>query len=314
MNLTTRMCNTGHLELNSSHNTCIFRYCQNFSLKTKDTILAIVLYSIIAVGGSFGNMVVVFVIRQTPNLKTVCGVLIANLAIADLLVTAIAVPMFISNLAKGVLPQCSLDASSLVLIVVGRYSTSASLLMLAALSVDRCWAIVSPLSHKLKMTYWHLRKLLLLIWLVSPVIPILEVFSNAEQKLFLVRLKNAGVITCFVVIVMTGFITFMNVRVKSSKIRSLHATPGQSQISADLRERDHEVAKTIALVVVLFSLSWVPILTIVAIFPDHYSKLHFWTGLFGLANSALNPCIYFYRQRNYRKAFRRLVRSAFLSV
>lgn len=312
INSTIGMLDTEKPELSTSLSTLAFTYCQNFSLKTTDIVLAVALYSLIAFGGSFGNMVVVLVIRRTPNLRTVCGVLIANLAIADLLVTAIAVPMVISGLPYGVVPQCSLKASSSALILIGRCSTTASLLTLAVLSVDRCWAIASPLSHKLKMTSSKMKVVLVFIWLVSPIIPSLEVFSRIPKQI-LMRLQTAGVTACSIAIVIGGIITFIKVRRKSSKIRNLCENQGKSQISGDLRERDKQVAKTIALIVVLFSLCWIPILAISAIFSDRYTRLHFWTGLLGLANSALNPCIYFYRQRNYRQAFKTLVRPALLS-
>ena len=315
MNSTIGMLDTEKLHLNTSLSTLAFKRCQNFSLQTTDIAVAVTLYSLIAFGGSFGNMVVVLVIRRTPNLRTVCGVLIANLAMADLLVTAIAVPMVISGLPYGIVPQCSFKASSSALILIGRCSTTASLLTLAALSVDRCWAIASPLSHKLKMTSSKMKVILAFIWLASPIIPALEVFSRV-QKQILIRLQTAGVSACSVAIVMGGIITFMKVRRKSSKIRNLCENQGKSQTSADLSERDKQVAKTIALIVVLFSLCWVPILAISVIFsdPGGYTRLHFWTGLLGLANSALNPCIYFYRQRNYRRAFKELVRPPLLSI
>ena len=305
MNSTIGICEGQKFEL-ETHRTRIIQYCQGFSLKTSEITLSVALCIVVAAGGSFGNMVVILVIRRTPNLKTVCGVLIANLAVADLLVTAIAVPMVISGLTQCVVPQCSLSASRFALIAIGRYSTTASLLTLVALSIDRCWAIVSPLSHKLKMTSSKLKMVLVFIWLVSPVLPALEVFSRLDHWLQ-VRVRTAAVIACYAAIVASGIVTLMNVRHRSSKIRNLHENRSNSQISTDLRERDKLVAKTIALIVVVFSLCWVPILSIVAIFPDQYTRLHFWSGFFGLASSALNPCIYFYRQRNYRQAFKELV-------
>ena len=313
MNSTIGLNGTETFKLKRWQGVCTVQYCEGFSLKTIDISVAVAVCSLVTVGGSLGNTVIILVIRRTANIKTVCGVLIANLAIADLLVTAIAVPMVISGITVGVIPQCLASiTSSLVFIVIGRYSTTASLLTLVAMSIDRCWAISSPLSHRLKMNSSKLKLVLVFIWLSSPILPALEVFL-CEQRPILVRLEVAGCTICYAAIVMSGLITFINVRYRSSKIRNLHEDRGKRKIAADLRERNKQVAKTIALIVLLFSVCWVPILSIAATIPDRYTRLHFWFGILGLANSAVNPCIYFYRQRNYRQAFKQLVLPAFNS-
>ena len=300
------------MELRTCNKTGTILYCRDFSLKTIDSTLAVLLCSVIAVGGSFGNVIIILVIRRTPNLKTICGVLIANLAIADLLVTAIAVPLAISMLTQGVAPICSVSTSGFASKALGRYSVTASLLMLVAMSIDRCWAICCPLSHNLKMTSSKLKMVLALVWLASSIIPALELIFRGH-RLFLLRLISSGTITCYAAIVMSGIVTFINVRYRSSKIRKLHQNQNNLQICGDLRERDKQVAKTIALIVALFSLFWVPAIIFSAMFLDHYTTLHFWSGLLGLANSAVNPCIYFYRQRNYRQAFKEMMLPARIS-
>ncbi|KAJ7379961.1 Melanocortin receptor 5 [Desmophyllum pertusum] len=291
-------------------------HCQDLSLTTVNIIVSVVLYSIIAIGGSFGNMLVLLVIRRTPNLKTVCGVLIANLAMADLLVTAVAIPLVISVLTKGFVPVCSLNTSMFAAIIVGRYSCAASVLILAAMSMDRCWAVCDPLRHKTKMTSSKLKAILLFIWLASLILPILEVALPRQSPSFSMLnhiIRHFGVISCCIAIVTSGLVTVINVRCTTSRIRDLHENGGNSLMFADLRERNKKVAKTILLVVALFLIFWLPFtcIEIYMNFVEHYrSMLHFWSVLLGLANSAVNPCIYFYRQRSYRQALKVLLRGS----
>lgn len=287
-------------------------HCRDFELKSMEILISVVLYSIIAVGGSLGNTLVLLVIKRTPNLKTACGVLIANLALADLLATAVAIPIAISLIIPGYVPVCSLNASMLAVIIVGRCSCAASLLILAAMSIDRCWAICYPFHHKIQMTSSKLKTVLLFIWLASLILPILEVVFRREGRSVMVvqGLQRLGVLTCYFSIVTSGLITFINVRCSSSKIGNLHRDGGHNRTLAELRERNKQVAKTIALVVAAFSICWVPIIYIGARFVGHYSVLHFWGVLSGFANSAVNPCIYFYRQKSYRQAFKALLRSS----
>ena len=286
--------------------------CRDFELMSMEIFISVVLYITIAVGGSLGNTLVLLVIRQTPNLKTACGVFIAHLALADLLVTAVAIPIVISLIIPGFVPLCSLNGSMLAAIIVGRCSCAASLLILAAMSIDRCWAICYPFDHKIQMTSSKLKTVLLFIWLASLILPILEVVfwreGLSDSVLVVKQLQRLGILICYFAIVMSGLATFITVRCSSSKIANLHNEGSHNRTLGELRERNKQVAKTIALVVVVFSMCWVPIIFIGARFTDHYSVLHFWGVLPGFANSAVNPCIYFYRQKSYRQAFMALVR------
>ena len=287
-------------------------HCRDFELKPMEIFLSVVLYSIIAVGGSLGNTLVLLVIRRTPNLQTACGVLIANLALADLLVTALAIPIVISLIIPGFVPICSLNASMLAAIIVGRCSCAASLLILSAMSIDRCWAIGYPFHHKIHMTSSKLKTALLFIWLSSLILPILEVVflreSLSSSVLVVKKLQRLGILVSYFAIVTSGLVTFITVRCSSSKIANLHNDAGShNRTLTGLRERNKQIAKTITLVVIAFSVCWVPIIYIGARFIDHYSVLHFWGVLPGFANSAVNPCIYFYRQKNYRQAFKALL-------
>ena len=286
--------------------------CRDFELKPMEIFISVFLYSIIAIGGSLGNTLVFLVIRRTPNLKTCCGVLIANLALADLLVTAVAIPIVISLIIPGFVPVCSLNTSMLAAIIAGRCSCAASLLILTAMSIDRCWAICYPFHHKIQMTSSKLKTVLLLSWLASLILPILEVFFQRESLSVSVsvvkRLQRLGVLVCYCAIVTSALVTFITVRCASSKIANLHNNERHNRTLAELRERNKQVAKTITLVVASFSICWVPIIYIGARFIGHYSVLHFWGVLPGFASSAINPCIYFYRHQSYRQAFKVLLR------
>lgn len=283
--------------------------CQDFSLETTDIIVAVVLYSITAIGGSLGNFLVLLVISRTPHLKAnSCSVFILNLAIADLLVTA-TIPLIISVITKGFVPLCSLNTSMLAAVVLGRFSAAASLLILAAMSMDRCWAVCYPIHHRVKMTSSKLKAVIALIWLASLVVPILEVVLPRQGRwpLIFKHLKNFCVVCCYIAIVTSGLAIFINVRCASLKIDDLYKNGGNDQMCVELRERNKKVVKTIALVVVVFSVCWLPVTFINTRFVEHYSDLHFWSALLGMANSAMNPCIYFYRHGSYRQELKELI-------
>ncbi|XP_078352487.1 kappa-type opioid receptor-like [Oculina patagonica] len=309
--------NTSLNNTSAPHGHSKVLYCL-FSLKPLDIIIAAVLYTIVAIGGSLGNTLVLLVIKRAPKLKTVCGVFIANLAIADLLVTAVAVPMMLCVIIQGFVPVCSLNASMFASILMARYSCGTSLLILVAMSVDRCWAICCPLHHKIQMTFSKVKAILLFIWLFSLILPILEGVTPRQTYFSKLRhLRFSGIAICYIVIVSSGIITFRKVRNSSLKIRELPGT-SNSYMHAILHERNKQVAKTVTLIVVVFSICWVPFSYVNARFVEHHSALHFWSGLLSIANSAMNPYIYFYREKSFRQALKDLfnfsIQPRFLSV
>lgn len=90
---------------------------------------------------------------------------------------------------------------------------------------------------------------------------------------------------------------------------ALHNNQGRNNMNADLYQRNKQVAKTVAWVILLFSLCWLPISVVVSLDYSRSNdrKLYFWCGTLGLANSVVTPWVYFYRQANYRQALKKLM-------
>ena len=61
-----------------------------------------------------------------------------------------------------------------VSLVIMHISVAASLVTLTFLSMDRCFAICSPLRHRTFATFTKLKLVLLKIWIDSSVLPILQ--------------------------------------------------------------------------------------------------------------------------------------------
>ena len=277
----------------------------------KGEIVATISYTSLAVGGSLGNILLILVICRTPSLRTVCGVLISNVAIADLLVTSVVMPALVFTLLQGFLQQCIYSIAHAIVLVTALYSASASLLMLTMLSIDRCLAICYPIKHKIWVTFTTVKILLVTTWIGSLLLPLMLLFHQAGTAASN-YLQTLGVWACYSLIIISGVLTIRKVRANSLQIGSLHNNQGRNNIAADLQQRNKQVAKTIGLVVVLFSLFWIPIAFVVSMrdklkIRDQDERLYFWFATLGLANSAVNPWIYFYRQANYRQALKAML-------
>lgn len=269
-------------------------------------IVATVVYTSLSIAGSLGNVLIILTIYRTPNLKTVCGVLISNVAVADLMITAIVMPIVVFTLVQGFLEQCLYNTPISIALLVALFSATASLLILTLLSMDRCFAICKPMKHKTMVTSTRVKIIVAKTWIESFALPLLVVFFRdaAATK----YLQTLGVVGCYSVILGSGFLTVKNVRTNSMQIGTLHSDQGSSRTTADLSQRNKQVAKTIAIVVILFTLCWIPIAFVISLeIPDPEGRVYFWFAVLGLANSSVNPWIYFYRQSNYRNALKKLL-------
>lgn len=276
------------------------------SIGSAGEIIAMVVCTFLAIGGSLGNIFIILVIYRTPRLKNVCGILIANMAIGDLMITSIVLPILVFTLVQGFLKQCFYDTAIYVAFVMALFSGAVSLLTLTDLSVDRCFAICRPMKHKTIVTRTKVKFLIAKTWLESLFLPIVELFYRDSSPAKYIQ--TFGVICCYSVILVSGVITIRNVRASSSRIAAMHNDQGRSRMTAELNQRNKQVAKTMALVVSLFTLCWLPIAFVISVkIPDPQGRIYFWFAVLGLANSSLNPWIYFYRQSNYRHALKILL-------
>ena len=271
-----------------------------------DEIVAMVVYTSLAIGGFLGNIFIILVIYRTPRLKTVCGVLIANMAAADLMITSIVMPIMVFTLVQGFLKLCFYDTAIYIAFLIALFSGAASLLTLTALSVDRCFAVCRPMKHKAMATLTKVKVIIAKTWVKSLLLPIVELFyrDSVPAK----YIQTLGVIGCYAIILVSGVLTIRNVRASSSRIAAMHNDQGRVRMTAELKQRNKQVAKTMAVVVTLFTLCWIPIAFVISVkIPDPQDRIFFWFATLGLANSSLNPWIYFYRQINYREALKLLL-------
>ena len=260
----------------------------------------------LAIGGSLGNIFIILVIYRTPRLKNVCGILIANMAVGDLMITSIVMPILVFTLVQGFLKQCFYDTAIYAAFVMSLFSGAVSLLTLADLSVDRCFAICRPMKHKTMVTLTKVKFIIAKTWLESLFLPVVELFYRDSTPAKYIQ--TLGVITCYSIILVSGVITIKNVRASSSRIAAMHNDQGRSRMTAELNQRNKQVAKTMALVVSLFTLCWLPIAFVLSVkIPDPQGRIFFWFAVLGLSNSSLNPWIYFYRQSSYRAALKILL-------
>lgn len=126
-------------------------------------ILLTIVYFSVSLCAIIGNWMVLWIVIRSPVMRNVTNLFIANLASADIIIGAFAIPFQFQAalLQKWVLPyfMCSFCPSVQVV------SLNLSIFTLVALSVDRHRAITQPLKPRMTKTIGAI--IIIIIWIVS---------------------------------------------------------------------------------------------------------------------------------------------------
>lgn len=142
-----------------------FTNVTDFDNDVKNPAVAIFLSFVSAIT-IFGNCLVIVAVAKEMYLRTVTNYYLVSLAIADLIIGAIVMPFSISNEMTNQQwlfgsEWCDLWHSLDVL------ASTASILNLCVISLDRYWAINDPIAYPSKMSTCKVCILIALVWLCS---------------------------------------------------------------------------------------------------------------------------------------------------
>ncbi|XP_070564086.1 galanin receptor type 1-like [Ptychodera flava] len=126
-----------------------------------------IVYCITFIVGLIGNVLVIFTVRRCKGIHGVTNSFLANLATADLILVAIVIPFQTPTYFswKWVLGEFMCKALSYLTLL----SSSCSVFMLTAMSIERYLAIVHPLMAQSVFTANKTRKVIILVWAVAMV-------------------------------------------------------------------------------------------------------------------------------------------------
>ncbi|XP_030251252.1 probable G-protein coupled receptor 101 [Sparus aurata] len=130
-----------------------------------NSVVKMVLISLIVCVSLFGNVVVLLVFQRKPQLLHVANRFVLNLLLADLLQTILVMPFAIAATVPGVWP---LDARLCqALVVLMHLFAFAGVNTIIVVSVDRYLAIIHPLSYPTRMTPHLGTNLIICTWVLS---------------------------------------------------------------------------------------------------------------------------------------------------
>jgi hypothetical protein len=270
-------------------------------LDEDEAVTMIVINILLAIFGTIGNMTVCITIGLTPSLQTLSSYCIFNLSLADLLATLIVEPCLIIILFWKLYGTCLVKIEYATRLV-GNFSCSISVLTLAIMSVERCLVIVKPMTYKRYITTARLKILLVFAWFFCTITPCFDAFLDEKKKTTYVLFIMISMAVLYTIILVSYTFIFIAVRKQSYKRKEMGNATSVSH------EAEKRLARTVAFVIGLFTIFWAPIIVRMAFKPaKNYGSDYLWTVIASLANSAVNPFVYFYRNKTFRNAVKNIL-------
>ncbi|NXO92898.1 AA3R protein, partial [Certhia brachydactyla] len=279
---------------------------------------------LVALFATLGNILVLLVVRLTAALQNTTLYFIASLALADIAVGLLVMPLAIVVSLGITMPAYSCLFMCCLLVVF----TNASILSLLAIAIDRYLRVKLPTRYKIVTTERRVWWALGLCWSLSLLGGLVPMFgwNKAEPR-------SSSLPRCRFISVMRmdymvyfGFFTwtlvpllimsalyaeiFYIIRTKLSQgtgVRGAGAFYGQ----------ELKTAKSLALVLFLFAISWLPLCIINCVsyfYPESQIPpyLMYLAILLSHANSAMNPIVYAYRIKKFKTTYLFILRTYIL--
>ncbi|KAL6458902.1 hypothetical protein MHYP_G00323740 [Metynnis hypsauchen] len=288
---------------------------------------------VIAVSSVLGNVMVVWAVKISKSLRDTTFCFVVSLAVADIAVGALVIPLAIT-ISIGLQTHfysCLLVACTVLVL------TQSSILALLAIAIDRYLRVKIPTSYKRVVTPRRAGLAVVVCWTVAFIVGLTPMLGwnnlhNLQQKNG--SLSPDLIITCqFENVISMQYMVYFNFfgwvlpplllmlaiyteifymihKQLNKKVSTSHTDPNKYY------DKELKLAKSLALVLFLFAVSWLPlhILNCITLFCPDCEKpmfLIYIAILLTHGNSAVNPIVYAFRIKKFRMAFQRIWKQYF---
>lgn len=287
----------------------------NFTWDLNDTKLPSIVISVTLIASFaiiFLNGLVVLAFQQKREMKKASTILLSSMAISDLLVGAISMPL---NIAANILIIHQIFYSGFcILRLATEFSIFtfiwSSLYHLTFIASERYVAIRKSIHYKVIVTRGLMKTLAVMGWLLASITsspPLVLLVAGVDHKIKEIWHIGESVLGISCLTAIGYFYIMVNLGVRKRKITEI------SQVTALVKAKQEiKVAKTTGLITAALLLSFVPVIVIyvfIHVFPVlRTSEAFLLAEILVQLNSLANPLIYFYRDRRFRKAALELLR------
>ncbi|XP_021052349.1 adenosine receptor A3 isoform X1 [Mus pahari] len=270
-----------------------------------------------------GNMLVIWVVKLNPTLRTTTFYFIVSLALADIAVGMLVIPLAIAISLQVKMHFYACLFMSCVLLIF----THASIMSLLAIAVDRYLRVKLTVRYRTVTTQRRIWLFLGLCWLVSFLVGLTPMFGW-NRKATLESSQNSTLqchfrsVVSLDYMVFFSFVTWILVPLVVMCVIYLDIFYIiQNKLSQNLsgfREtrafygREFKTAKSLFLVLFLFALCWLPlsIINFVSYFDVKIPDVAMCLGiLLSHANSMMNPIVYACKIKKFKETYFLILRA-----
>ena len=242
-----------------------------------------------------GNTLVCVAFYRSSDLRNVTNVFIVSLAVTDVLVSVVSIPVWLVILNSGCLYTGNCDGSLMALWrCLDILFSTASIMNLCAISCDRYVAINTPLKYPHILTKARSLLVVITLWLYSVLISLLNLQRWEYYALFV------SIVAFLLPLAIMIFAYSCIFRVALRQARRV-----QPIRQAFYLRREIKAAKTLAIVMGTFTVCWAPffVMNLLVFFHKNVQLSTVVTLIIKwlhYGNSALNPVIYTSSNRDFR--------------
>ena len=262
---------------------------------------------------SVGNMFVVLAVLLDPNkeLRSPFSYLVANLAVADLIVGLLTCPLaaiyLISEAFKQPYQQFRVWMHMSYFI-----SSIASLLSLTALAIERYVAITSPLHYRAKLSPVRALLAFVVVWIASVLLSLNYFLVGYNRFRFI--FANTAVAVTFSVLIFTNTKIVKYLRLQVHRWDSIHDSTSENFAKKRAMELEKKITKTLMVALILFLACYLPAcvcIYIVNLCSKCDCEFIHWVRdiqfVLVMVNSGVNPFVYAWRLEHFKKAFKSIL-------
>uniref|UniRef100_A0A4W5PIS0 G-protein coupled receptors family 1 profile domain-containing protein n=1 Tax=Hucho hucho TaxID=62062 RepID=A0A4W5PIS0_9TELE len=280
--------------------------CRKALLGTSIYITLYIFFSLISAVTVFLNVLVIISISHFKQLHTPTNLLILSLAVSDLLVGLIVIPV----VTVAVMEPCwgFGEYFCLFQFYITFLCTSLSLGNLVLISIDRYVAVCDPLLYHSRITITRMMCCISITWccciiydaaiiknFVNVQVPsrcLKECFTVAITWVNIIDIVISTVVPCSIIITLYMKI-FVVARSQARKVFSKEAVSVSGVQTVQANKSERKAAKTLSIVVVNYFICWIPFLLFSSFFSTLIDNfLSYFISFLPLVNSLINPIIY----------------------
>ena len=259
------------------------------------------------------NLLVIIVVKTRRELKQISNILLCGVALTDLLVGAISLPLSIAldalviNRVLVVDIICTIDFISVSVLHIGCWSSFFHLILIAW---ERYVAIAKCMEYKAVVTRGRLNKYIRAAWILALliVVPLVIIGAVGVPYELILVVDVTLIIFWFVCLSLIAYF-YIKVYLTVRKWNRTQLRPVNARVKGKLESK---FAYTTFLLAVFFAVSGLPSLVVYLLrrvlpFFRQVSTIR-WVGTIFQLNSLFNPLLYWYKNRRLRTATLELLR------